>query len=448
MMDFGIQTAVARFVAHADELGDTHQRDGIVSTAALLLAMATIIGLLGLAILAWQLPTVFKAMPRNLYGEARLSLWFMGASFAIGLPFSVVSAVFIGLQRNEIPVAIVITNRALMAGMIIAVVSKHWGLAAMGSAVACANLLSCVLSCFAWRKWAPHVEVRPSLVSRLYAHEIIRYSAALAIWSAGSLMVSGLDLTIVGIADYSATAYYAVAATLTNFVVQAQSAIFAALLPVSAILGARGDAQRLGMLLISSTRYGLLILLSMAMPLILMANLVLRLWVGPDYALQGTSITQVLLVANAVRLSALPYATFLLGIGEQQKVVLSPLAEGITNLIASIVGAILLGAIGVAIGTLIGAFVSVGLHILYNMPRTPAIAVNRFLLLKDGILRPLLCAMPAAGLIAARLSVNIASSTTVVWLIIGATVSTLWLLWRFGLINSERRRVGEVLAQL
>jgi len=60
------------------------------------------------------------------------------------------------------------------------------------------------------------------------------------------LLISGLDLSIVGIFDYKMTAYYAIAATLANFVAQAQGAIFSALLPASAVLGARGDGERLG----------------------------------------------------------------------------------------------------------------------------------------------------------------------------------------------------------
>src|ERR1041385_247880 len=43
-LDFGMQTAVARFVAYAEELNDLKARDGIVSTAFLMLAIAAILG--------------------------------------------------------------------------------------------------------------------------------------------------------------------------------------------------------------------------------------------------------------------------------------------------------------------------------------------------------------------------------------------------------------------
>jgi O-antigen/teichoic acid export membrane protein len=445
LLDFGIQTAVARFVAHADELQDSGSRDGIVSTALVLLAVAAALGVCLSGILAWQMPHVFAAMPPRLVREARIALLLMGGSFALGLPFSVIHAVFIGLQRNEISVLIILANRFSMAALVVGAVAHHRGLVAMGAAVAIANILSCGGSYVAWRTWAPHVKIRITLASRGYATEVASYSAALAVWFAAMLMVSGLDLSIVGVFDYTATAYYAVAATLTNFVTQAQGAIFAALLPASAVLGARGDAQRLGTLLISSTRYGTLILLAMALPLFVAGKLILRIWVGSDYARHSLVFMQILVVANVVRLTGLPYATLLMGTGQQRKVILSPLAEGVTNVLASVLGAWLLGAIGVAIGTLIGSFVSIGFHVLYNMPRTPGIAVQRRALIKQGLLRPLLCAGPCGFVyILQELTPPLPAGIVSVF-IASAIVGTGVLFWNYGLVGSERRKLEAVL---
>lgn len=444
-LDFGVQTAVARFVAHADEVQDPEHRDGIVTTALLLLTLAAAFGLLLTGIAAWQLPRVFKAMPPQLFRQARIALLLMGGSFSLGLPFSVFQAFFIGLQRNEIPVSIALINRFSMAALVVGAVLRRWGLAAMGTAVAMANLASYVASYAVWRLLIPHIKMRISLISKTYTKEIASYSVALTVWFAGMLMVSGLDLSIVGIFDYSATAYYAVATTLTNFVVQTQGAIFSALLPASAVLNARGDAQRLGTLLISSTRYGTLILLSMGLPLVLFGRVILRAWVGTQYAQHSLLFMQILVLANVVRLTGVPYATLLLGTGEQGKVLLSPLAEGITNLSTSVLAAWRFGAIGVAVGTLIGSFVSIGLHLLYNMPRTSSIAIARSLLIKQGLLRPLLCAVPA-GIAYVFYAIGPPMPSHLLSLFsVAATVGTAILFWNYGLVSSERRKLESVL---
>ena len=93
-----------------------------------LLVLAAVAAFIGLGILAWQLPRIFTAMPVPLYSGARTALLLMGGTFALGLPFSVIHAVFIGLQTNEISTAIVIGNRFVMAAMVAAVANRCSGL--------------------------------------------------------------------------------------------------------------------------------------------------------------------------------------------------------------------------------------------------------------------------------------------------------------------------------
>jgi O-antigen/teichoic acid export membrane protein len=406
-----------------------------------MLSCAALLGCVLIVVLAWQLPSLFRQMPSALHRPAQLALLVMGMSFAIGLPVSVIHALFIGLQRNEIPALIAIWNKIAMAALVVGVVLKHGGLEAMGFSVAAANVLSYMGAFAAWRTSAHKVCLRLASVSRCYARQIAAYSGSVMVWMMAMLLISGLDLSIVGIFDYKMTAYYAIAATLANFVAQAQGAIFSALLPASAVLGARGDGERLGAILVVSTRYGMLILLTMSLPLVVAGYWVLRIWAGADYAEHSTLVLQVLVIANVVRLCALPYSTLLLGTGQHNKVIASPLAEGITNLIASVGGAYLFGALGVAVGTLIGAFVSVGLHVFYNMPRTALIVIDRIRLIKEGLLRPLICAAPFMLLLMGGrrdLSGYVLALTM-------ATVAAILLFWKFGLLASERARVAHAL---
>jgi O-antigen/teichoic acid export membrane protein len=440
--DFGIQTAVARFVAHADELSDTEQRDAVMSTALVMLCGGAALGGILVLVMTWRLPSIFNQMPAGLYQSAQVALLLMGGSFALGLPVTLVSAYFTGMQRNEIPAAIAIGNKFAMALLVVGAVLRHKGLAAMGVAVAIANIASYAGAFAAWHKYAPQVSVRLAMVSKSCLRLIGGYSATLMVWMAAMLMISGLDLVIVGVFEYKATAYYAIAATLTTFLAQVQGAIFAALLPASAVLSARGDGERLGRLLVSSTRYGMLILLAMAVPLVVGGRSILQLWAGADYAAHATLILQTLVIANVIRLCALPYATLLLGTGQQNKVIISPLAEGVTNLVTSVAGAYLFGAIGVAIGTLIGAFVSVGLHFFYNIPRTALIITDRVRLVKDGVLRPITCCAPLILLLLAR-SANVSLRSCVAIIALGMTGLAFW---KYGLMNLDRERLMFALA--
>src|SRR5204862_4132982 len=115
------------------------ERNGIASTAFALLTAASAVGLVLVGVAAWQLPHIFPGMPVQLHREARIALMLMGGSFAVGLPISVVHATFIGLQRNELPMAIMLINRSVMAGRAVLAALQHRGLSAMAAGGAPAN---------------------------------------------------------------------------------------------------------------------------------------------------------------------------------------------------------------------------------------------------------------------------------------------------------------------
>ena len=115
------------------------------------------------------------------------------------------------------------------------------------------------------------------------------------------LLVSGLDLTLVGVFDFERVAFYAVAASVVAFVAGVQNAVFSATMPSAAVLHARGASRELGRMVIDGTRYGMLLLLVTGLPLVLAAKPILRAWVGSVYAVHGAVLLQVLVVANIVR---------------------------------------------------------------------------------------------------------------------------------------------------
>jgi O-antigen/teichoic acid export membrane protein len=85
----------------------------------------------------------------------------------------------------------------------------------------------------------------------------------------------------------------------------------------------------------------------------------------------------------------------LVAAGQQSYIKISPLAEGVSNFIASVVLGLLLGGIGVAIGTLIGAIIGISAHLGYSMPRTrTAIDLSRRDFLASGVLIPMLWTSP------------------------------------------------------
>jgi O-antigen/teichoic acid export membrane protein len=440
-LDFGIQTAVGRFVAHANARSDPQHRDSIISTALAVLGATGILSIVGSVPVAASLPLIFRQMPPMFVGEARVALLLVASSLAVGLPASVFNGIFIGLQRNEIPAAIIGGSRILSAVSLVFVVRHGGDLIQMGAAVAGVNLASYILQYLMYRKMVPGSQPSVRLISSKTGRELFDYCLSLGVWSFAMLLVTGLDIALVGYFQFDAVAYYVTAASLITFLTGLQNAVFSVMVPSAAVLHARGDTKELGRVMITATRYSTFLLLLTGLPLVLAATHVLTLWVGPAYAARGTRILQVLVAANVIRLSAVPYVMALIGAGEQRLVTVTPLLEGVCNLVASIVAGYMFGALGVAVGTLIGALVGVGGNLLYNMSRTVRVAFRISDYLRDGLLRPAVCALPP---IAFSIVLHYSDSSDLMTKAVGffaTLIVTSLLFWYWGLVGSERVRL-------
>ena len=397
-LDLGIQSAIAYFVAFSESRADLRARNRYVSSAFGVLSILAVAGVAGMVALAFTFRSVFAGLPQTLAHDARNSLTVLAFSSAILLPTSVFGAVFVGQQRNHIPALIAVFGRTTSAFLIAIVVLRQLGLIWMAGALGIANLCVGFLLVQAWRRYAPDVEVRFHLMTVNASREILKYSYGLMIWTASGLLISGLDTVIVGAVDFGSVAYYGIAAMVTTFLIQFQGAVMRALVPTASILHSREDAGAIQRLLQQTTRYGTLLLLWTGVPLIVLGQPILRIWLGAQFATRTFPLLVVLVVANIVRLTCLPYATVVLGVNQQNRIAYVGLAEGIINVVVSVVLGREIGAAGVALGTLVGAAASVVLHFWYSMPRTKTVVGKRTVLALDGLLVPLLVFIPWIGI--------------------------------------------------
>jgi O-antigen/teichoic acid export membrane protein len=436
-LDLGIQTAVSKFVAEYDARGD-HAGAGRHASAGLALMMLG--GVLGVGltlVLAWQVPRLFSAMPANLYSDVRISVILVGSSLSFGLVCAVYSAVFLGLQRYWIPMTITVVNRASFAAIVVTVVALHGNLAAMGIAVAAVNLLTGLLQVVAWRKKASHIRVTRRLMHFGVLKIVAHYCSLQFIGTIGLLFVAGLDVTIVGHYDYLQTAYYSIATLPTSFVLSIIGSMMGPLMPASSAMSTQRSASEMGDFLIRITRYTTVLLLLTGLPLMVCGFPILRLWVGPIYALHTLKYLRILVFANVIRNLCAPYATMICATGRQGAATATALSEGVVNLSSSIYLASRFGAIGVALGTVIGSFVSVSLHFAITMHFTrQTLGSSRSRLFLKGLLRPAVIAIPSLALLPLWWSptrLALSPRLLIVW-----GLTTLALGW-FGALSSKER---------
>ena len=438
-LDIGIQTAVAKFVAEYEARGDDLGASRHASTGLAMTAIAAMAGCVLTLGLAWQVPRLFHEMPSAFFRDVRTDVVLVGFSLSISLACSIFSAVFMGLQRYAIPMSLLIANRAGIALAVCLTVSMHGGLLAMGTSVALMNILTSVAQVICWRRFAAHIRVSFSLAQRAILNRMVRYCFFLGISTLGMLCVSGLDVTIVGHYDYGQTAYYSIAVLPTNMMLLIISAVIGPMMPASSALSTQRTPAEMGGILIAATRYALIVLFLVALPVVVCGYPILKLWLGADYALHSLGYLRVLVVANVIRNICLPYSTMVVGTGEQRSATIAAVGEAIVNLASSVLLAKSLGAAGVAYGTLIGSFVSVFLHFILSMKATnKTLRISRKQLLLEGIAAPGIALIPALLTIPlwappSQLAMN--SASTALWG--AATLCCTWL----ALKKTERKSV-------
>jgi O-antigen/teichoic acid export membrane protein len=424
-LDFGIQTAVARYVAQAIERNDDEQRDRVVSTSLLLLTAAGVLAFGVACFVAWQIPTLFHNAPLNIIGELRGGALILSAAAAALLPLSAFTGVLVGLHRNEYPAIAMGGTRLLGAVGVLVLIRHTQSLTWLALCIAGFNLLGGLLQYGVCRHLQPTMRIRLGSLTRKFTRELLNYCAGLTVFSFGMLLVGGLDLVVVGYFAFGTTGYYAIAATLTNFMVGMSGAIFSALLAPLAVLQERKEHLRIRELVIGSSRIGSYASLTLIVLAYLGGKPLLILWVGPIYAAHALPILEILLWAQAVRLSGSAYSVALVATAQQNLAIVCALTEGITNFLASVIGARFFGPIGVAWGTLIGAIFGVLCLILYVMPRVKEVPMGGLTFSSEVFLRPLFCFIPLLLYIALHADLHLSPG----YLFAVVPVSSLLLAW-------------------
>jgi O-antigen/teichoic acid export membrane protein len=393
-LDFGLQTAVARYLAQAMERRDDEYRDKLVSTTFALLAAAGVLAFVIIGLVIIMLPHLFRQVPIALIGDLRLGLVVMAASAALLLPMSTFTGVLIGLHRNEFPALAIGGSRILGAIAVLVTVHFRQSLLSLALCLGVFSLLGGLFQCAVAARLLPAMRLRTQYLSGRMAGELARYCLGLTVYSLAMLLISGLDVTIVGYFSFSAVGYYAIATTLITFVAGLNNSFFGAMMTPVAVLQARGELGSIKDLVVRATRLSSYASLIITIPVFVYGLAALRLWVGTAYAGQALPILEILLVAQAIRLTGNSYCTMLIATGQQKYGVTVALIEAVSNLGLSLAGAAWFGPIGVAWGTLIGAVAGVACLFPIAIRRAKEVPIPAVLLAREGIWRPLLIATP------------------------------------------------------
>lgn len=316
---------------------------------------------------------------------ARLIL-VLGAAASASLLAATVRSWFVGLQRAHVPaVWVVVARVGALGGLGLALAGRR-GLLALTVAVALPQVVV-QAGLLVWARRAPSPWARPDGAA---FRRLVRSSLPLALWTVCGIVVAGLDIFVVRAVDPSEVGHYAIALPLLAIPTGVVTAAMTAWMPRVAPAAETAEGGR-GALAATAVMAAALSL--GAVLFVAFAGELVRLWAGGGRGGAAPAYLRVLYVASGLRYVFLPWSVLVVVRGEQRAITRAPLTEAAVNLSASVVLGLWLGAVGVALGTLLGAVVAAAVYLGWAIPRTAGSGVT-----SAGLLQAARTAwVPAAG---------------------------------------------------
>jgi O-antigen/teichoic acid export membrane protein len=354
LLDFGLSSAVSQYMSFAIGRNDDAECRGIFNTA---LRINLLLG--GIALLVTG--AIVTVTPWFAHNAADAHLFrsviaILGVNAAIGLPMRVYGGVLYTKFRFDIQSWLTILGLVLRTGLIVWVILLGYGLLALAWVTLIATLPGNILQIWFARReasWA-RIESRAAelkIVKSLSSYSVYTFLAYIA----DAIRFQIDPLVISGLIGLAMVTHYRVAGVFAQYYMQMIIFSVGMLQPVFSRLHGAGDRPGIEKVFFFGTKLSSCISIFICLALIGWGKPFIIRWMGPEYEdgywpLVVLSLAVLLDVCQKPSIDLL-YATF-----NHRFYTYTNWAEGLLNLAFSLALARPMGILGVAMGTLIGAF--------------------------------------------------------------------------------------------
>ena len=436
VLDFGVGPSIVRFAAEAH---GRSAHDDINEVASTGLAMYAVIGVITLPIglvLAWIVPTAVGA-PHDLVWDARVATLLVVISLAVRFPLGLFNNLLVARQRWDVQNLANFLATVLYAVLVVLLLPRWGGLVLLGALTLVTTVIRLALP-LAWlRRELPELRIGRRFVNRARLRALTVFSSSNFLVHIAQKIVFSTDVIVVGIVlGSSASGVYSVPAKLFALVFGLGTAATSLMFPAFAQFQGAGDTERQRRLLLIGLRAGSALMLLLALPLLLIPDLLIHAWIGDGFQ-ESYAVMAILAGVLLIHQPIYILTQYLIAVGRQRSIAIVSIVTTLANLALSFALAWTWGVWGVAVSTLVTDLVA----LVFIVPRiaAPAAATPTSAFLRAG-LRP---ALPAA-LAAAVVLVAVARVWDPQTLLALTPLGALWAvaggaaMWRFGLAASER----------
>lgn len=355
LVDFGMLTSVVKFVAQSFGRQDIHYRNRVVSTAAAIYFVLSMIAIVGIVAVAKLFVPLFDIPPEQQQTATAL-IWIISARVLIS---SLPLALFRGILHGEQKIAA--ANAVQMVSIVVygmaAWLALDYGYGVV--VLAWINLAVMLVEHAVYLAWAYRMvralRICPSLVSWPLLKEMLGFGASQLIVNLATQVRLRADLVIVKLfLSLSAVGIYAVAlkvAEQLQFLVKQGLNVVAPL--VAELQGAKQHEQ-IRYIFQSAGKFAVAPALALAVTSYALGHAAITAWVGPEFG-SAAMLLAVLLTATVFALLEATASSVLAMTGHHVRASAAASWSAVVNVAASVALIPFFGLNGVALGALVAA---------------------------------------------------------------------------------------------
>ena len=443
LFDLGIRSSIVRFASKFAATDDKEELAKLINTSLFTYGAIGILSLLITIVLFVYVDNIFK-VPAELHAAARWLLLMVGASVAFGFPLGVFGGFLDGLQRFDVNNYTSVGSNLLRAALIVAALDNGLGLLTIALITVVLPLItSLVRGIIAFR--IHPVAFGLKYVDRATFRMMASYSGVtLIIMIAGRLKFKTDTIVIGTMLSAAAITYFNIAGRIVDYAGEIVTSLAQNFLPMASQSEAKGSMEHLRKVFVTGNRLCAFTIFPVTAVLLILGKSIIEVWVGRKYIATSYTVLVILIIPSTLMWAQAASGRVLFGISKHRTWAFVTLAEGISNLILSILLVRPYGIIGDALGTAI----PLACTMLFFMPGhlCKQLGIRLWTYLREAFMLPILVSTPlvVALLLMRRWFVPHNYWQLGIQLLVGGIVYGLGLAWVF--ITSRALRVGQLAA--
>lgn len=351
LLDLGLSGAVTRHVAAALGARNQGQVNQVASSALVMYGVVGgVVFLCSLACAA--VAGFFFHTPADAAVFSRLVLIF-GASTALTVPVRVFFGLLNAHLRFDLSATLEIGSPVLRAILIYVLLTRGGTVTSLAWANLAAAVVSLTAAALLCRSLSSGLSLRWKHFSRATAKGLVHYGSISLVAQVADLLRFQLDAIVVAAyLGVAAVTHYNVAGSLAQYFITFMLAVTGVLGPVFSRAQAAGNPDAIRRTLAFGTKVSVALATFICFSLVAWGKPFIVCWMGPDY-LDAYPALVALSVGLMFALWQTPSMQLLYGVSRHGSVAVFNSAEGVANLILSLLLVHRYGLFGVALGTMI-----------------------------------------------------------------------------------------------